>query len=235
MPHHRFYHPDLTHLSIEIEDKEFHHMKHVMRLKENEMIELVDGKGHLAIGQIHKMDRVKAVILIVEKKIFEKPKIPLAIAIAATKPAHLDLALEKMTEIGVDEIFCYETHYSEKNPKTPAQIHRIEQILIAAMKQCGRVYLPKIHYYEGIENLPLSYPQAFYCHFDPQGVKVADVSIENKETLILIGPEKGFSEKDVKGIQHHLKGRPITLGPYILRAETAAIIASGLFVNKLAL
>lgn len=233
MPHNRFFSPDLASNSIVLSDAEFHHLAHVMRIKENQRVELVDGKGCLAYGIVSKLMRSEAHVEITEKTLLEQPKIQLSLAIASPKFSHLELVLEKSTEIGIERFIIFETQHSEKLPSSDSQKKRMESILISALKQSGRPFLPEIVILKNSEDLKKIGEERFFCHLDQEAKKIDTLTFHSKNILVVVGPERGFSEKDVKFLMEDIKCRPISLGPYIMRMETACISASCLFTQKI--
>ncbi len=233
MPHNRFFSLNLNRETIEIADGEFHHLSHVMRVKEQETIELIDGQGGFAIGQVEKIERSKCKVKIIHFEQYPFQEAKLILAIAHPKLNHLEIALEKCTEIGVDEFVIFPTEQSEKFQLSESQKKRIDQLLISAIKQCGRFYLPKIQIIETIDDLKMYRCNKFFCHLNRDAQKVDAIKLSDHQNMVIIGPEKGFKEADITFIETELNATAIRLGPYIQRAETACISASACFVQKL--
>ena len=232
MPHNRFFAANLDQNSIEISDAEFHHLAHVMRIKEAERIELVDGQGHLAIGEVEKIERSKAKVKIIDLKKENALKPKIILAIAHLKFSHLEIALEKCTEIGVDQFVIFPTDQSEKFQLSDAQKKRIDQLLISAIKQCGRLYLPEVHFLKSKADLKQFSCQKFFCHLSSKTIKFDSIKPQTEPVMLIIGPEKGLSDQDIFEFENSLNAQPITLGPYIQRAETACISASACMMQK---
>lgn len=232
MPHDRFFSKDLSSHMIELQDAEFHHLAHVMRIKENETIELIDGNGTFAIGFVEKVERSKAKIAISERYFHEPPQKKVSLAIALPKFSHLEFVLEKATELGCDEFILFPSDHSEKMHITDSQKKRIELILISAIKQCGRLYFPKITFLQKMDDLEKIDLKKFYCHLGDHTVHTSEITKLTDPVLLLIGPEKGWSLKDVHYLEKALQAIPITLGPFILRMETACIAAAAIFMQK---
>ena len=112
-----------------IKEMELHHLQHVMRVKEKETIELINGKGLLATGIVQKLERHQASVLI-ETVISETVKGPtLILAQAMPRIARLEYIVEKATELGVTEIWLFPSTHSEKKEYSPSNIQRLNQIL----------------------------------------------------------------------------------------------------------
>ncbi len=216
MPSDRFFVKDI-HNPILSED-ENRHFK-VMRIREGELFELVDGKGHLA-NAYKKGDQL--IVDHLEKATEPRPSI---IAQALPKANRLDVILEKGCELGMTELILFPGENSEKFDLSPHQIKRAETILISAMKQSGRLYLPKLTLAKPLYQWKKPALPAFFGDTDPNAPFFLDLlSKELSGALFFVGPEKGFtSEEKEMLLKMGVKG--VKLSPYILRTETAPLAA----------
>lgn len=220
-----FYAPNILEDSTLPEDESSHCIK-VLRKKEGDTIFITDGNGHFFDATIVSAHTKHCVVDIVET--IDEPK-PwhniLQIAFAPTKNLdRIEWFAEKSTEIGIDRITPLLSRYSErKEMKLP----RIEKILVSAMKQSQKAYLPildeMISFSEFIK-LPFD-GQKFIAHcYSGEKQLLKNAYRIGGNVLILIGPEGDFSEKEV---DEALKCgfTPISLGNSRLRTETAALVA----------
>jgi 16S rRNA (uracil1498-N3)-methyltransferase len=156
---------------------------------------------------------------------FGKRNFHLHIAIAPTKNIdRFEWFLEKATEIGIDEITPLLTSHSER--KT-INAERLEKILVSAMKQSLKAYLPQLHelttFKELIINNKTENKFIAYCD-EIQKIHLKDLATKGNNTLILIGPEGDFSPEEIKlAIENGFK--VVSLGESRLRTETAGIVA----------
>ncbi|MBN2478743.1 MAG: 16S rRNA (uracil(1498)-N(3))-methyltransferase [Parachlamydiales bacterium] len=214
---------------IILKDSEFKHLR-VFRKTENDLIEIVNGNGVIATGRILKILKNEAEIFI-EKITTEKEKIKKIILIQAVlKPNNLDMLFEKTTELGVNEIWLFESKNSEKIKFSENRKNRIQNILISAMKQCGRLFLPRVKFFTKIDNIKSLSGLIFYGSTDNNAKKLPkflNAPAEN-DIYMVIGPEKGFSEDEIDYLKKVLKAQEILLNENILRAETAGIISVGI-------
>jgi 16S rRNA (uracil1498-N3)-methyltransferase len=230
MPAERFYIKDQSFEltgSVIIEKEEFHHLHHVMRIKVGEVVDLVDGIGSLAQAQIQSIDKHKATLQIqsLDKILPTENKIILAQALP--RLPKLEYIIEKSVELGVTDIWLFPGTLSEKKELSASQDTRIQNITISAMKQCGRLFLPKIIQLPSIlswtsENLP---QESFFGDTDssaPPFLKSLQ-NLKSSSVLIAIGPEKGFHEKETIHMKNNLRLNGIKLHQNILRTETAAV------------
>lgn len=215
MPHDRFYIDAPLEKECTLEGDEFQHLSRVMRKKEGDEVELVNGRHELALARIESLEK-RSVHLTILSCTEKKPLLPpLILAQAFPKLSNLEYILQKGTELGVSTFHIFESTLSEKKPPTDNQMKRLNHILISAMKQCGRLDLPELKW--GFpENLS---GNVYFGDLCPTTQSLH--TIGKLPATLVIGPEKGFTEKEVE--TYRSKAQSVSLGPYILRAETAAL------------
>ncbi|MBP9840899.1 MAG: 16S rRNA (uracil(1498)-N(3))-methyltransferase [Simkaniaceae bacterium] len=204
MPSHRFFSSGST-----IEGEEFHHLTRVMRNQVGDEIELIDGKGSLSLAKITSIEKKEATLKILATSTEEPPKERYSLIQGVPQGAKIEWVLEKGTELDIDDFLFFGS-----KDFSPNKLTRFHHILIAAIKQCGRLFLPTLSFYSSLEEVPL---HEGACYGDPQGTPY------HTGHQIVIGPESGFSEEEIS----LLKGKGaqgVSLGKHILRTETAAII-----------
>jgi len=227
MPHNRFYSPERFEKSQEIilKDDELKHFK-VMRLEVNDTCEIVNGMHQLAIAEVKSSQKSQA-LLVVKKVIKKPPPLTNILCIAFLKAKKLELILEKATELSITEFWIYKAEKSEIKEIKKNQIERFEKILISALKQCGRFDLPKITFYQSVQKLPKFKGLSFYGDTSENAPLFYSLLKGEKPKLTLIGPESGFSKKEITYFNESgFMG--VKLSEFILRVETAAITAASL-------
>jgi 16S rRNA (uracil1498-N3)-methyltransferase len=218
MPAGRFFAPISLKNNLTLEGEEFHHLAKVMRVRLGETIELVNGQGEFAEAEVIALNKKNCELKILSHKKVPPPEQSLILALALTRPASLEWTLEKATELGATEILLFPGERSEK--KDLSKSHRLETIVINALKQCGRLYLPKIILKPPLDQWPPPTGSLFFGDFStPVPLK----GPFDKIVTFFIGPEKGFSPAETLLLKEKFKARPICLHENILRAETAAI------------
>lgn len=222
----QFYAPDIA-INPILPESDSQHCVRVLRMKEGDTLEVIDGKGHRYTCRLIEAHAKRAHVEIIEKQ-----DVPLSwqnnitIAVAPTK--HLDRMewmVEKLTEIGVNRIIPLLCRYSERKE---LKIERLEKIAISAMKQSLKTVLPIIDVMTPIKDVITKqmYDQRFIAYCDtsiPRKLLSADYRA-NKDTLILIGPEGDFSTEEIN-LALNSGYKPISLGDNRLRTETAAVVA----------
>ena len=220
MPINRFFYNNnlVEKEQIIIENDEFVHLK-VMRIKKNDLVEIINGRGVLAKAKILQIKKKQAFAEINEIKKQKPDSIKIILNQANLFPSRMEWLIEKATELGVNR---FNIILNEKK-LTPKKIDRFKKITISALKQSGRLYIPSIYIYENIDQIEQEfYENAFLA--DINGVNNF-CELNNKLNIsIFIGPEGGFSEEEKKYF-FAKKIKAIKLNNNILRSETAAISA----------
>jgi 16S rRNA (uracil1498-N3)-methyltransferase len=149
------------------------------------------------------------------------------------KKSRTDFIVEKATELGVAEIFPTRSEYtnSERINRDRLQAHAIE-----AAEQCGGTYVPKVHKICKLIDTLEKWPndrKIFFCNEDNLKPTGNLSELPKGAWAIFIGPEGGFSKKEKNHFMKHPKTFSVSLGPRILRADTAAISALTLWQSHL--
>lgn len=198
---------------IILSEEEHRHLK-VMRKREGDYIEMVNGRNQLASAQIKSISQV----IITKVDTFESPKRQVTLAQALLKPKNLDLVIEKGTELGASAFWLFPAQQSEKKDLTPTQKARLRNLAISALKQCGRLDLPDIqikpHFTDWTD-----YPKNAYFG-NPRANKQYDPP-SSADVLLFVGPEKGFTSWEEQQLTQIASG--VKIHPNILRAETASL------------
>lgn len=228
MPTNRFFYKDPLQQgqSILLAGEEYAHLK-VMRPREGEKIELVSGSGQLAHALVQALER-HAAHLLIESVEQEKKPFSLILAQAFIKQPKLEWVVEKATELGASEIWLFPGELSERDKLSSNHLQRLHQLTIAAMKQCGRLYLPQI-----VEKPPLSQwnqveGELLFSDLDMTAPFLWEQRLGASTPILLIGPESGFSSSEKNIALGTLHAKPVRLHTNTLRAETASLVALAL-------
>ncbi|MCS7149285.1 MAG: RsmE family RNA methyltransferase [Caldimicrobium sp.] len=212
---------------------EAHHAVMVLRKKVKDIVLLINGKGEEYVGQISEIKRNRGVTL-VKVRILEllrkesPPRIILNVFLPLLKGDRTDFLIEKGTELGVNNFTVYQSKHTI--PKiSPDKILRFKEKSLNALKQSGRLYLPTVTLSTSlIKTLKdLSPRSAIKILAHPKGDSslklIAERLKENTEEIILLsGPEGDLSQEEFN-MAIDVGFLPISLSPYILKAETASL------------
>jgi 16S rRNA (uracil1498-N3)-methyltransferase len=221
-----FYAPDLNSTLYTLPEDESKHLVRVLRMEPGDIVHLTDGKGTLAEARIVDPSTKHCSVRIIKSvKDYNKRSFHLHIAIAPTKNIdRFEWFLEKSTEIGIDEVTPMICEHSERMRLNP---ERLRKVLVAAMKQSLKAFLPKLHElvdYKKFISKPFNGEKFIaYCG-EEETVELQSIYRKGAKALILIGPEGDFSFDEVEEAKK-AGFLPISLGKSRLRTETAGIVA----------
>jgi len=223
---HLFYTPDIKGDTYTLNEEESKHCARVLRLAEGDVVHLTDGRGVLYTTRIIDAGAKACKVEITAKDDhFEQRNYHLHLAVAPTKNMErYEWMLEKITEIGVDEITPLLCAHSERRV---LKHDRVEKIIVSAMKQSLKTHLPQLHEMtEVMEFIRRPFDgQKFIGHCaEGERILLPKALQECTKALIMIGPEGDFSTEEIAAaLQHGFT--PISLGNTRLRVETAGVVA----------
>lgn len=234
MPSNRYFlsQPLILDQEIELKDQELHHIRHVCRCQPGDEIELVNGKGELAIASISQISKENALVKIISIKKEQAFPFTITLALAFLKPSHLEYAIEKATEVGVSAFWLFPGEKSEKKEVSAQYLKRLQAIIQCATKQCGRLFTPELHIKPDLRSCCPSGLPIFFGDFGDNVKPLSQVPLTSSDVCLVVGPESGFSNPERKML-YSLKATPISMHPHTLRAETAAVAGSLLLFNRL--
>lgn len=210
---------------IILSEDESHHCSRVLRKKEGDEIEVVDGFGNYYVGRIVSLGKAVEVSIIRSEERLPNRSFKIHIAIAPTKNMdRMEWFVEKATEIGVDRISLVLTEHSERNK---LRTDRLVKKAISAMKQSGQAVLPEIDEPDAIGNLVPSCREKhrFVAHLSEEmpGEPLLNKEISG-DVVLFIGPEGDFSPDELQNLKSH-GFEAVTMGFTRLRTETAGVVA----------
>ena len=221
-----FYTPEIQGTDFYLDETESKHAVRVLRLANGDIIQLIDGRGNFFEAQITEAHPKKCRITITKTVTeFGKRNHYLHLAVAPTKNIdRFEWFLEKATEIGIDEITPILCEHSERKV---IKNERLEKVIISAMKQSLKAYLPKLNPltpFNDLINAEFAGTK-FIAHCYKQDKReLKNELTKSSSMLVLIGPEGDFSEEEVK-LAIGKQFIPVGLGESRLRTETAAVVA----------
>jgi 16S rRNA (uracil1498-N3)-methyltransferase len=208
--------------SIELNAVQANYLGNVLRLGGGAELLVFDGHSGEWLARVAETAK-KRMTLSVERKTRESESIPdVWLAFAPVKRAQTDWLVEKATELGAARLIPVIT---QRTIAERVKLERLENIAIEAAEQCGRTRVPQIatpiplrRFVEEIE------PARRFYFADEGGGDALASALREGPAAILVGPEGGFTEEE-RAFVRGAGAAAISLGPRILRAETAALAA----------
>jgi len=229
-----FYEPQIkTGLStFELSEASSRHCIQVLRMRTGASLNLTNGLGARFGACILSEDRKAAVVQIKQETSVAANSRSISIGIALLKNSdRFEWMLEKITEIGVSQIFPLTSKRSEQHR---FRFDRYNQILIAAMLQSQQCWLPILHEPQSVEKLIQHSPHdlKLIAHCEDETKNPLQLLSPSHDSLVLIGPEGDFTKEEIdQALQHSFI--PISLGNTRLRTETAGVVAMTLLANPI--
>ena len=202
-----------------LSDDDQHHLLKVLRVKAIDQITVSDGAGAWITATLNKEGDIHATS---ELFVVEPPQWSLCVAFAPVKGEKPELIVQKLTELGIDEIIplapTTRSVVRWDSAKAEKQTARLQRVANEASMQSRRVWLPVVRPVVLLADLVSRSEVAFA---EPGGVEVTAA-----HRTIVIGPEGGFAPEELAGSVSR-----VSLGESVLRAETAAIVAGALMTR----
>ncbi|MEP1096563.1 MAG: 16S rRNA (uracil(1498)-N(3))-methyltransferase [Cyclobacteriaceae bacterium] len=213
--------------------EESRHCSQVLRHSSGDEIMLLDGVGGKHRAILSEVSKKTCSFEVVESTIEPSRSFSIHLAIAPTKNTdRMEWMVEKLSEIGVDELTFLKTQHSERKN---IRLDRLEKKAISAMKQSGSPFKLKINEVVDIKRFVDSdkADQKFIAHVNPEHSYLSSQLNISKHVSLLIGPEGDFSNEELQSAT----GRgfePVSLGKNTLRTETAGFVACCMvnFINN---
>jgi len=218
-------------VSIQLGGDEFHHLKNVCRLETGERVELLDGRGRIAVAVIGEMGKKTATLAVESvRNVAPMPKPHVEIVLCVPRFQKMDVIIQKSAELGavtLVPVVSERSFMKSVSKELLAKSHRWEKIAAEACKQSGRAWPLTIaepsSLKEKISQTPRGRGLFLYEGEAAEDIRSCLQSWVAPETLtVFIGAEGGFSPQEVQEFEKAGMA-PVTLGPLVLRVETACI------------
>jgi len=202
-----------------------HQIKNVLKLKPQEKIILLDGKGKKAEVTIEKINSHEIGFLV--NKVMQIPKANYLVILYCSllKKENFEWMVQKATELGAAKIVPL---ICERTVKTKIDNNRLKKIIQEAVEQCERAYLPEFKSIISFKDvLTEKKDDEIYLFFDKEGEKINTFSkniFHKKIVHIFVGPEGGWTQQE-KNFAKENNFLEVSINENILRAETAALSA----------
>ena len=223
--------PDET---VELPREEAQHAVKVLRLREGDEAELIDGEGGAYSAEIARADRDGAAVVVRGRLPERESPVRLTLYMGLPKAEKLEFIAQKLTELGATKLVPVVMARSVARPDGKdgdKRRERLERIALEAVKQCGRGRAPEtsapVNWKEALPAMS-AHELLLVPWEEARGVRLTDVYTERpgaRDIALLIGPEGGIAPEEAREAEAR-GARLVTLGPRILRAETAAIAST---------
>jgi len=214
--------------TVDLDASQANYLGNVLRLGIGGELLVFDGSSGEWLARIGEAGK-KRMTLTVERRTREAESNPdVWLAFAPVKRTQTDWLVEKATELGAAKLLPVMT---QRTIAERVKLERLEAIAIEAAEQCGRTRLPEIDEPVGLRQLLAQRDVGRQLYFaDEGGGEAAADTFKSGPALILTGPEGGFTDEERALIRAAPNMVPVSLGPRILRAETAALAALAIYM-----
>ncbi|AFI85251.1 16S rRNA (uracil(1498)-N(3))-methyltransferase [Methylophaga nitratireducenticrescens] len=213
---------------MQLPDEVFRHAVQVLRMKPGALLNLFDGQGLEYQAQLEQVDKRQATVSL-QQQIHTDNESPLDILLmqGISRGERMDYAIQKAVELGVKRIMPVVTERCNvqlSGDRAEKRINHWQGVIISACEQSGRSYLPELLPIASIDSAFGNVNDACKLVLDPEAIKSFSSVKKAQQIALLIGPEGGLSETEVQRA-NDAGFTGITLGPRILRTETASAAA----------
>ena len=226
MPDFRCYCPNLDPKSDQVTLSAFesHHLVATNRARKEDEVVIFNGAGLESVATLTEADRKQAVLIRKKNRMHSRPSRQIELAIALIKGKTFDIILRQATEMGVTSIQPLLTDHTQVQWKeNPGKLEKWSAQLVEGCKQSGNPWLPKMAPPLKVQQFLDSKDQAsmIVASLEPDTTARTDLVLSDTITL-LIGPEGDFSKAEYEKLRKY-GVQSVSLGPNILRSETAAL------------
>ena len=224
---------------LELTGDEAHHCTRVLRSKEGDQIEIFDGKGISAYGEIVALNKDQVVVNLTSKPTLVPKSSEIHLIQSIPKGGNMELIVQKAVELGISSIQPLITENTVARPEQmQKKMAKWQRIALEACKQCGQNYLPTIH--------PVAKFSDWIKTNDPNDLKLVAALLPESQSMhhifkqveertsasFLIGPEGDFSDNEYQQILA-AEYQPVSLGSIVLRVETATLYCLSVIKHEL--
>lgn len=215
--------------TVPLDRDQAHYLFGVMRLGLGDAILVFDGANGEWRAEVVETGKRGGVLRVLDQTAPQQNPPDLWLVFAPIKKARTDFIVEKAAEMGAARILPVQTAYtnSERIRQDRLQAHAVE-----AAEQCGGTFVPDVADLQKLDAVFANFPAdrtLVFCDEAAAGASDAMASVPDGPAAILIGPEGGFSPDERARLMAHPQAVRISLGPRILRADTAAVAALALW------
>ncbi|MEJ7926418.1 16S rRNA (uracil(1498)-N(3))-methyltransferase [Sphingobium sp. AN641] len=218
-------------VAVSVDGNAAHYLISVMRVKADDIVLLFDGRSGEWAARARDI-RKRDLVLMCEAQTRTIEQVPdFWLCCAPIRKGRIDLIAEKACELGVARI---QPVLTRRAVVDKLNLDRLHAHLVEAAEQCGRTALPELRELLKLDALLRDWPDGRHLFFADEtgGMPLAqELAAHRGPAALLIGPEGGFDPAEREAIRAHPAAVPLSLGPRILRAETAAIAATAAWMT----
>ena len=212
-----------TETLLELTGNPANYLANVLRLQEGGQVKLFDDRTGEWLAEVAEAGRKRVTLRLVAQLRGREPVPDLWLLFAPIKKGRIDWLVEKATELGVARLLPVLT---QRTIVDRLNLERLRAHDVEAAEQCGRTALPALEEPRKLGALLGGWPAERRLYFaDENGGAPLAQAVTPGPAAILIGPEGGFTPDEAESIRALPQAQPVSLGPRILRAETAAAAA----------
>ena len=219
--------------TVRLERDQAHYLFGVMRLRAGDAVALFNGRDGEWLARVAVADKKAGELVCEDQTAPQRMPPDVWLLFAPIKKARTDFIVEKACELGAARILPVQTEFtnSERIRRDRLQAHAVE-----AAEQCGGTYVPEVAELERLDRVLDGWDagrRLMFCDESRAGPATALAGATRGPWAILIGPEGGFSDTERRRLGGMDAALPVSLGPRILRADTAAVAAMTLWQSAL--
>ncbi len=212
-----------------VDGKALHHLVNVIRIDEGEELLLLRGDGLRVLTKVERISKKALQLSFLEDRSATRAY-HFDLALGAPKREALELCLKQATELGFRKLYLIRSDFSQQ--RIPEE-ERLENLLVSALEQSNGAFLPELHSVSW-ESLPWE-EYASVVLLDSQTGR--SDSLEKLErtapALLVVGPEGGFSQREIELLHATPAAKIVKLPTPILRSPTAVAVGAGLMLQSL--
>lgn len=226
-----FFVRDLSGARARLEPRDARHALRSLRLRPGDRVTLADGTGGWADGVLTRSDAAEVDVLGLRR--VDRPRPPVSVALAAPAGDRLMWAVQKVAELGVDETILLDSERGVRRweaDRLSRVVQRLSAVAREAAMQSRQAFVMRTGSLMSLDEA-LATPSVRVLLHPGNPAVGSSVAADAESVRLFIGPEGGFTEEEVRTAEE--AGAAVaSLGPTILRTETAAVVATALVLSR---
>jgi 16S rRNA (uracil1498-N3)-methyltransferase len=217
-------------LALILEGPAAHYLGNVLRLTAGDRVKLFDDRSGEWLAELSEAGKKKVGLRVTEHLRPREPVPDLWLLFAPIKKGRIDWLVEKATELGAARLMPVVTR---RTVVERVNVDRLRAHAVEAAEQCERTALPELDEPRKLEAVLREWPadRALYFADEAGGTPLGEAAAAGP-AAILIGPEGGFTDEERAAIGAVKQAKAVSLGPRILRADTAAVAALSIWMSR---